>query len=74
MLFLQTTPQGRWNYEFRMDVLMSTKNHQGGLNDSTVESDGKMFKVINSSRCPVKTIENFLPVPETEGTDGKIQS
>ena len=39
---------------------MSTKNHQDGLNDSTDESDGKMFEAINSSRCPVKTIENFL--------------
>ena len=39
---------------------MSTKNHQVGLNNSTDESDGKMFEAINSSRCPVKTIENFL--------------
>ena len=60
MLVLQTTPQGRRYYELRRDALMSTKNHQGGLNDSTDESDGKMFEAINSSRCPVKTIENFL--------------
>ena len=37
---------------------MSTKNHQGGLHDSTDESDGIMFEVISFSRCPVKTIEN----------------
>ena len=60
MLVLQTTPQGRRYYELRRDALISTKNHQGGLNDPTDESDGKMFEVINSSRCPVKTIENFL--------------
>ena len=59
MLVLQTTPQGRRYYELRRDALLSTKNHQGGLNDPTDESDGKMFEVINSL-CPVKTIENFL--------------
>ena len=60
MLVLPTTPQVRRYYEFRRDALMSTKNHQGGLNDLTAEADGKVFEVINSSRCPVKTIENFL--------------
>ena len=39
---------------------MSTQNHQGELNDSTDESDGKIFEVNNSSRCPVKAIENFV--------------
>jgi len=57
---------------------MSTKNHQGRLNDSTDESDGKMFEAINSSRCPVRTIENFLkhglPVPTAEGAVRKIQT
>ena len=60
LLVLQTTPQGRRYYELQRDALISTKNHQGGLNDPTDESDGKMFAVINSSRCPVKTIENVL--------------
>ena len=60
MLVLQTTPQGRRYYELGRDALFSTKNHQGGLNDPTDKSDGKMFEVINSSHCPVKTIENFL--------------
>ena len=80
MLVLQTTPQGRRYYELRRDALLSTKNHQGGLNDPTDESDGKMFEVINSSRCHVKTIENLLkhlnpklPVPTTKGTVSKIQ-
>ena len=39
---------------------MSTENHQGGLDDSTDESDGKMFEVINSNPCPMKSIGNFL--------------
>ena len=60
ILVLQTTPQERRYYEIRRNALISTKNHQGGLKDSTDESDGKMFEVINSGRCPVKTIENFL--------------
>ena len=60
MLVMQTTPQGRRYYEFRRNALMSTKTYQGGLNDSTEESDGKMFEVINSSRSPVKTIKNFI--------------
>ncbi|XP_028401214.1 uncharacterized protein LOC114524266 [Dendronephthya gigantea] len=60
MLVLHTTAQGRRYFEFRRDRLLGTKNHQGGLNDNTDESDGKMFEVVNSRRCPVKTIENFL--------------
>ena len=60
MLVLRTTPQGRRFYELRRDALMSTINHQSGLNDSIDESDGKIFELNNSSRCPVKTIENFL--------------
>ena len=44
MLVLQSTPQGRRYYELRRDALISTKNHQGGLNDPTDESDGKIFK------------------------------
>ena len=60
ILVLQTTPQGRRYYELSRDALFSIKNHQGGLNDPTDKSDGKRFEVINSSRCPVKTIENFL--------------
>ena len=60
MLVLQTTPQGRRYYKFRRDSLTSTKSHQGQLYDSTDKSNGKMFGVINSSRCPVKTVENFF--------------
>ena len=62
-LVLQTT--------LRKTVLLVPKgcsdvhqNYQGGLEDSTDESNRKMFKVINFSRCPVKTT----------GTLRKIQS
>ena len=43
-------------------VFGATKNHhQGGLNDSTDASDGKMFELIyNSSCCTIKTNGNFL--------------
>ena len=60
MLVLQTTPQGRRYCELRRDALMSTKNHQRGLNHSRDESNGKIFELINFSRCPVTTFKNFL--------------
>ena len=58
MLSLQSTPQGRQYYELRN--LLGSKNHQGGLHDSNDASDGKMFAVPNSLRCPVKTAQNYL--------------
>lgn len=58
MLILRTTPQGRRYYE--LNSSLSSKNHQGGLNDNTDESDGKMFEVKDSARCPVKTIEKYI--------------
>lgn len=58
MLVLRQTPEGRRYYELR--AVLSTKNHQGGLNDNADESDGKMFEVKDSSRCPVQTLENYL--------------
>jgi hypothetical protein len=45
MLVLRSTPQGRRYYEFQRNSLMSTKKHQGGLQDSTDESDAKVFEV-----------------------------
>ena len=41
---------------------LASDSQQALVNDSTDKSDGKMFEVINSSRCPVKTnaIENFI--------------
>lgn len=58
MLVLRSTPQRRRYYEFRSHF--ASKNHQGGLTDNPDESDGKMFEVPNSKRCPVKTLESFL--------------
>ena len=58
MLPLQLTSQGRQYYELRN--LLGSKNHQGGLHDNYDESDGKMFAVPNSPRCPVKTVQNYL--------------
>jgi len=31
-----------------------------GVTDNPDESDGKMFEVANSKRCPVKSLESFL--------------
>ena len=58
MLVLRQTPEGRRYYELR--AVLSTKNHQGGLHDNADESNGKMFEVKDSSRCPVQTMENYL--------------
>ncbi|XP_044165281.1 uncharacterized protein KIAA1958-like [Acropora millepora] len=58
MLSLQSTPEGRQFYELKN--LLGSKNHQGGLHDNNDESDGKMFAVPNSLRCPVKTVQNYL--------------
>ena len=40
--------------------LPATKNHQGGLSHAEDESDGKIFAVPESAKCPVKTIKNHL--------------
>ena len=58
MLVLRSTPQERRYYEFRSPF--ACKNHQGVLTDNPDKSDGKMFEVPNSKRCPVKTLESFL--------------
>ena len=56
-------PQDRRYFELRREFLgavLSTKNHQGGVNDNTDEADAKMFEVRGSPRCPVQTMQNFL--------------
>ena len=40
--------------------LLPMKNHQGGMNDHKDESDSKCFAFPDSTRCPVKTIKNYL--------------
>lgn len=50
MQILRATSQGRRYYEFHLDCLISTKNHQGGLNyDNNHESHSIIFEVANSS-------------------------
>ena len=46
MFILRQTPQGRQYFELRKEfpgAILSTKNHQRGVNDNTDEADGKMF-------------------------------
>ena len=40
--------------------MLSRKNHQGGLHDNADESDGKLFEVKGSPRCPVQAVDNYL--------------
>ena len=59
----QRTPLGKRYYELQRQIpgaVLATKNHQGGLNDEEDESDGKMFEVRGSPRCPVQTMENYI--------------
>lgn len=63
MLVFRKTPQGKEFCELNREMagsLPSTKNHQGGIDDSEDESDGKIFAVEDSPRCPVQTIRNYL--------------
>ena len=63
MLAPRTTPLGKRYYELQRDApgaVFATKHHQGGLNDEEDDSDGKMFEVAGSPRCPVKTVENYI--------------
>lgn len=63
ILVFRKTPQGKKYCELNRDVagsLPSTKNHQGGLNDSEDDSDGKIFAVEDSPTCSVKTMRNYI--------------
>ena len=43
-----------------LEICWEVKTTWGGLHDSHDESDGKMFAVPNSLKCPVKTVQNYL--------------
>ena len=63
MLVFRKTPRGKEYCELNKEVagsVPSTKNHQGGLVDHEVDSDGKIFALEDSPTFPVKTIRNYL--------------
>ena len=63
MLILRKTPQGQEHYQLNREmpgVLPADKNHPGGLTDPKDESDGKLFAVGGSPRCPVQTVKAYL--------------
>ena len=86
MLALRRTPFGKRYCELQRQIpgaVLATKNHQGGLNDKQDESDGKMFEVPGSPRCPVQNrgkfyqpleCEDGIPLPETEAGKQQVQS
>lgn len=41
-------------------TVLTSKNHTGGLEGTEDHSDGKIFPLQNSTRCPVKTIKAYL--------------
>ena len=63
MLHLVTTPDGEEYFELNRNepgVILSTKNHTGGLEGSEDHSDGKIFSQPGSKRCPVEILKTYL--------------
>ena len=63
ILILRKTPQGQDYYQLNTEMpgaLPADKNHPGGLTDPEDESDGKIFAVDGSPRCPVQTVKAYL--------------
>lgn len=63
MLRLVTTANGQEYFELNKDqpgVVLTSKNHTGGLDGSEDHSDGKIFSEANSRKCPVKVLKVFL--------------
>ena len=63
MLRLCVTGAGEEYFELKKDqpgTMLSSKNHTGGLEGTEDHSDGKIFAISSSPRCPVKTIKSYL--------------
>ena len=63
MLRLCVTGAGEEYFELNKDqpgTMLSSKNHTGGLEGTEGHSDGKIFAISSSPRCPVKTIKSYL--------------
>ena len=57
ILRLVTTADGAEYFELNRNELgavLTTKNHEGGIDSSDDHSNGKIFAVPGSSRCPVE--------------------
>ena len=62
-LFLRQDANGEKYFENNRERgagVLTSKNHQGGLADSEVHPDGKIFASPGSSRCPVERIQSYL--------------
>ena len=44
----------------QLGTMLSSKNNSGGLEGTEDRSEGKIFAILSSPRCPVKTIKSFL--------------
>ena len=63
MLRLRNTGAGDEYFELNKDkpgTVLLSKNHTGGLDGTEDHSDGKIFAISNSPRCPVKVIKAYL--------------
>ena len=62
-LVLRQDANGQKQFEINREQgtgVLTSKNHQGGLADSEDHSDGKIFAMPGSSRCPVEAIQSYL--------------
>ena len=63
MLRLRNTGAGEEYFELNKDkpgTVLLSKNHTGCLDGTEDHSDGKIFAISNSPRCPVKVIKAYL--------------
>lgn len=63
MLRLRDTGVGKEYFELnkgKPGTVLLSKNHTGGLDGTEDRSDGKIFAISASPRCPVKVIKAYL--------------
>ena len=63
MLRLMKTADGEEYFELNKSepgVVLCSRNHTGGLDGSKDHSDGKLFPLATSRRCPVEVRELYL--------------
>lgn len=78
ILRLVTTADGSEYFELNRKepgAVLTTKNHQGRIDSTEDHSNGNIFAVPGSSRCPVEVLKAYLPHlnPDLESLCSKDQ-
>ena len=66
ILRLVTTAAGAEYFELNRNepkAVLSTKNHQGGIDSTKNHSNGKIFAFPGSLRCPAEVLKAYLSHP-----------